>query len=161
MAYAQLLAQGICNIILDLFLLAISWPLVAVRNRSLSQNLRVGTLFVIGFFCIITTALRIAYIYAEDSYQPVRSFWASVQMLVSSFVANAPTIYGCLQLVRRRKSDQRQRRASRPEAYSALDSPATSGPPAAMPAFQPASFSGDTQPPMLRTDEKAWARHVP
>lgn len=160
-AYAQLLTQGICNIILDLFLLVISWPLLRVRNRTLSQNLRVGTLFVLGFFCIISTCLRIAYIYAEDSYQPVRSFWASVQMLVSTFVANVPTIYGCFQLMRRRKSAQQQRRTSRPELWTSLDSPVVSNTEAPPVLAVPARVR--TSDSMTRTsdDEKAWARHIP
>ena len=156
-AYVQLVTQGTCNIILDLILLAISWPLVTVKNRTISQQLRIGVLFVIGFFCIITTCLRIAYIYSEDSYQPVRSFWASIQMLVSTFVANMPTIYGCLQLVRRRKSDQRQRRASRPEPWSPLESPVVSRPPPPVPDLAPVVF----KTPSSDRDATAWARHIP
>lgn len=160
-AYAQLLTQGICNIVLDLALLVISWPLLSVRSRTLSQNLRVGTLFVLGFFCIIATCLRIAYIYAEDSYQPVRSFWASIQALVSTFVANVPTIYGCFQLARRRKSEQRQRRASRPELWSVLESPIPSNTDApTVPAFPQQVRTSETLT-INGDDDKAWARHVP
>jgi hypothetical protein len=163
-AYAQLLAQGICNIILDLFVLVISWPLLmSVKNRTLTQNLRVGTLFLLGFFCIIVTCLRVAYIYTQDSYQPVRSFWASIQVLVSAFVANVPTIYGCCQLHRRRKSQQRIRRATQPELWTALDSPVTSHTDSqATPAFpQPARSSETTIDVDVDDDEKAWARHIP
>lgn len=116
-AYIQLLTQGISNIALDLMLLAISCPLLVVRHRSIFEKLRVGALFCLGFFCIILTCVRIAYIYAEDSYQPVRSFWASIQMLVSCFVANVPTVYGCLKLIRRRKTQRNARRGSRPEIW--------------------------------------------
>ena len=73
-AYIQLLTQGISNIILDLILLAISCPLIAVRHRTIPETLRVGMLFCLGFFCMIVTAVRIRYIYADKSYQPVRSF---------------------------------------------------------------------------------------
>ena len=163
-AYAQLLAQGVCNIILDLFVLAISWPLLVVKNRTLSQKLRVGTLFILGFFCIIVTCLRIAYVYAQDSYQPVRSFWASVQILVSAFVANVPTIYGCFQLNRRRKSDQRTRRASRPELWTPLDSPVpsnTEAPPLPTMPQRTRTSSVRFQDVRFDDDEKAWAQHVP
>jgi hypothetical protein len=159
-AFAQVLSQGLCNIVLDLFLLVISWPLFAVRNRTWSQKLRVGFLFILGFFCIITTCLRIAYIYAEDSYQPVRSFWASVQMLTSTIVANVPTIYGCFQLRRRRKSAQRQRRASRPEGWSAVESPVVSEPPS-MPAFPIERVKTTDSLARSGEDEKAWSRHIP
>lgn len=116
-AYIQLLTQGISNIILDLHLLAISVPLLLVQHRTITERLRIGTLFTLGFFCIIITCIRVAYIYAESSYQPTRSLWASVQMLVSTFVANAPTIYGSFKLIRRRKSEQMVRRGSRPELW--------------------------------------------
>lgn len=154
-AYIQLLTQGVANIVLDLILLAIAWPLIVVRHRSVWEKLRVGTLFCLGFFCIITTCVRIGYIYAEESYQPVRSFWASVQMVVSCFVANAPTIYGCFKLIRRRKSHQIARRGSRPEVWLHLrvtnerlassDIPVLTGQP--------------TTPPTC--SEKGWSRWVP
>lgn len=117
-AYVQLLTQGISNIVLDLLVLAISYPLVAsMRHRTASENLRMGALYCLGFFCIIVTCLRIGYIFAEQSYQPVRAFWASIQMVVACFVANTPTIYGSLKLMRRRKSVQTARRASRPDVW--------------------------------------------
>jgi len=155
-AYVQLFMQGISNIVLDLFLLAISFPMLSMRNRTWAQSARVSGLFVLGFFTIIVTCLRIAYIHAENSYQPVRSFWASIQMLTSTFVANAPTIYGCYQIVRRRKSEQRARRSSRPEIWLQLnESPSR-------------SENAPTPPPVAvvrtnetgRDDEKAWSRHV-
>lgn len=154
-AYIQLLTQGIANIVLDLLLLAISCPLVLVRNRTISEKIRLGTLFCLGFFCIIVTGVRIGYIYAEDSYQPVRSFWASVQMLVSCFVANAPTVYGSLQLIRRRKTEQSTRRGSRPELWLHLQATDESNHLSINPVLD-----------RRRTDssnkaEKAWSRWIP
>ncbi|EXJ95466.1 hypothetical protein A1O1_00588 [Capronia coronata CBS 617.96] len=154
-AYDQLLTQGIANILLDLILLAIAWPLVVVRHRSIGEKLRVGALFCLGFFCIITTCVRIGYIYAEQSYQPVRSFWASVQMVVSCFVANAPTIYGCLKLIRRRKSQRAARRGSRPELWLHLKITNETVAPANVPVTtdQPAKPSS--------CSEKGWSQWVP
>ena len=155
-AYVQLYVQGLSNIILDLLLLAISFPLLNIRNRTWSQTLRVGLLFLLGFFTIIVTCVRIAYIHGQGSYQPARSFWASVQMFTSTFVANAPTIYGCWQIVRRRKSEQRTRRASRPELWTQLDeSPNHS-------RHEPAALSvvGTRTNDSVAQDEKAWSRHV-
>ena len=117
-AYIQLFTQGVANIVLDLILLVIAVPLVLKwRIRTLSENLRVGLLATLGTLCIIVTCIRLAYIHGANSSQVTRSFWASIQMLVSTFVANAPTIYGSLKLTRRRKSEQLARRASRPEAW--------------------------------------------
>jgi hypothetical protein len=156
-AYIQLFMQGCANIVLDLFLLAISFPMLRIRNRTWTQTLRVGSIFILGFFTIIVTTLRIAYIHAENSYQPVRSFWASVQMLTSTFVANAPTIYGCYQLLRRRKAEQMVRRSSRPEIWLHLNESPSHG-----------SETTPTPPPIALTrtnesvpdNEKGWSRHV-
>jgi len=117
-SYAQLLLQCAANIVLDLMLLAISYPiLVHSKGRDWKQHLRVGTLFVFGTFCIIVTSLRLASIYDSSSAQPTRSLWASIQMLTATFVANAPTIYGDLQTVKRKKSEAVARRTSLPEVW--------------------------------------------
>ena len=155
-AYVQLYVQGISNIVLDVLLLAISFPLLNVRNRSWSQTCRVGLLFLLGFFTMIVTSVRIAYIHGQDSYQPVRSFWASVQMLTSTFVANAPTIYGCWQVLRRRKSEQHTRRASRPELWVQLNESSSHS------AHGPGSLSvaRTRTNDSIGDEEKAWSRHV-
>ncbi|KIV80535.1 hypothetical protein PV11_08028 [Exophiala sideris] len=154
-AYIQLLTQGIANIVLDLLLLTISCPLVLVRNRTILEKIRLATLFCLGFFCIIVTCVRIAYIYAEDSYQPVRSFWASVQMLVSCFVANAPTIYGSLQLIKRRKTEQTTRRGSRPELWRHLHTTDESTAFPVAPSLDRQGTGSSHKP------EKAWSRWIP
>ncbi|KAI1493648.1 hypothetical protein F5X96DRAFT_152357 [Biscogniauxia mediterranea] len=133
-AYAQLLVQGISNIIIDLMLLVIAYPLVQLRKRSCAEYISLYALFALGTFCIVVTIVRVALVFGEDSSQTTRSLLASVQMLVSTFVANAPTIYGSLRVVRRKKSNQRgglpgssstggNRRPSRPdtESWSKLD----------------------------------------
>jgi hypothetical protein len=155
-AYIQLFMQGISNIVLDLLLLAISWPILKIGHRSKAQAFRVGLLFILGFFTIIVGCVRMAYIHADNSYQPTRSFWASIQMLTSTFVANAPTVYGCWKIKRRRKSEHLARTASR------------AGP---RPSVNELPFLADyplTQPTvaLIRTydsdavDEKAWSRHI-
>ncbi|KAI1500611.1 hypothetical protein F5X99DRAFT_230541 [Biscogniauxia marginata] len=133
-AYAQLLVQGISNIIVDLMLLVIAYPLVQLRKRSCAEYVSLYALFALGTFCIVVTIVRVVLVFGEDSSQTTRSLLASVQMLVSTFVANAPTIYGSLRVVRRKKSIQRgglpgssstggNRRPSRPdtESWTKLD----------------------------------------
>ncbi|KIX92600.1 uncharacterized protein Z520_11629 [Fonsecaea multimorphosa CBS 102226] len=154
-AYIQLLLQGISNIVLDLLLLAISYPLLAaVRHRSLSEQVRVGTLCCLGVFCIVITLVRIAYIYAEESYQPVRSFFASVQIAGSCLVANVPTIYGCVRIIRRRRSHQTQRRGSRPEVWLQLQITNESNPNANVPIAMQENSSSNAS-------EKKWSRLIP
>ncbi|KIV90213.1 hypothetical protein PV10_07542 [Exophiala mesophila] len=154
-AYIQLVVQASTNIVLDLHLLAISFPLIIVQHRTLSERLRVWTLFVLGFFCIIITCIRLAYIYAESSYQPVRSLWASIQLLVSCFVANAPTIYGSIKLIKRRKSEQTARRGSRPEIWLHLHVSNENAAAADVPVVTRQISHSPT------SCEKAWSRWVP
>lgn len=153
-AYVQVLTQAVSNIVLDLMLLAISSPLVLVRNRSLSEKFRLGLLYCLGFFCIVVTCVRIAYIFAEASYQPVRSFWASVQILVSTFVANVPTIYGCVKLIKRRRSEQTARRGSRPEIWLQVQASNDSSASSVVPLYNRRGRSSS------RFFEKGWLRFI-
>lgn len=122
--YIQILVQCITNIVLDLLLLAISYPILFCKNRTWSQHTRVAILFILGTFCIIVTSLRLASIYANNSAQPSRSLWASVQMVVSTFVANVPTIYGDLQVTQRKKHEVDDRRASVRDRWGSADTEA-------------------------------------
>lgn len=106
-AHVQLLLQGIANIVIDILLLTIAYPLICLRKRSLSEYISLYTLFALGTFCIVITVIRIVLVLTEGSSQTTRSLWASVQMFVSCFVANAPTIYGSLRVARRKRSGQR------------------------------------------------------
>lgn len=120
--YYQLLFQCISNIALDLLLLAISYPILFCTDRTWKQHLRVLVLFVLGTFCIVITCLRLVQVYSNNSAQPTRSLWASIQMVVSTFVANAPTIYGDLKVTKRKKSEVLiNRRMSRPNEWGNLD----------------------------------------
>ena len=102
LAYVQLFLQGACNILLDIMLLVIAFPIVLRRSLNRKQIIQVAVLMVIGTFCIIVTGIKLAYIVGENSSQAARTFWASVQVAVSAFVANAPTIHGCLRLQRQK-----------------------------------------------------------
>lgn len=102
-AYGQLLVQCISNICIDFILMAISFPLLKAQARVFPHNLQLGAIVILGTFCIIVTCVRIYYTYQEKSAQPARSLWASVQAVVAAFVANAPSIYGALIVLRRRK----------------------------------------------------------
>ncbi|KAI1212029.1 uncharacterized protein F4807DRAFT_385799 [Annulohypoxylon truncatum] len=106
-AYVQLLLLGISNVVIDLLVLLIAYPLICLRKRSLSEYISLYTLFALGTFCIVVTIIRVVLIFNENSSQTTRSLWASVQMFVSCFVANAPTIYGSLRVARRKRSGHR------------------------------------------------------
>lgn len=120
--YYQLLFQCVSNICLDILLLVISYPILICTDRTWKQHLRVLVLFLLGTFCIIITVLRLYQVYSNNSAQPTRSLWASTQMVVSTFVANAPTIYGEMKVQKRKKSEVLvNRRMSRPNEWGNLD----------------------------------------
>lgn len=156
--YVQLLVQGIGNIALDLMLLVISYPIIFCKGRSVGQHFRVGLLFVLGTFSIIVTILRLVSVFDSNSAQPTRSLWASVQMVVSTFVANAPTIYGELKVRKRRKVDAVTRRMSRPELWGSADSDAVLGG-LAMPQ-RAATIESQRSNDSSNTSTKDWFDHL-
>ncbi|KAI0449835.1 hypothetical protein F5B21DRAFT_28887 [Xylaria acuta] len=103
-ANAQLLNQTISNILLDILLIAIAYPIVGLRKRTIAEHITLWTLFALGTFCIIISIIRLVSVRDSGSSQITRSLWASVQMLVSTFVANAPNIYGSVRALRMKRS---------------------------------------------------------
>ena len=116
-AYIQLFLQGLCNIILDLIILGISTPLLRLKGRATGEKLRITIMVCLGLFCIIINCIRIPLVIQGKSAQPSRTFFASIQLLASAFVANAPTIYGRVRTGRRKRREQEARRQSVPETF--------------------------------------------
>ena len=116
-AYVQLFLQGLCNIILDLIILGISTPLLRLKGRAIGEQLRITIMVCLGVFCIIINCIRIPLVIQGKSAQPSRTFFASIQLLASAFVANAPTIYGRVRAGMRKRREQEVRRQSVPEAF--------------------------------------------
>jgi hypothetical protein len=116
-AYAQLFLQGSFNIALDLSILFMSIPLLRMQGRTAGQKFRVTVMVFLGLFCIIITCVRIPLVVQGNSAQPSRTFFASIQIVTSAFVANTPTIYGRLQNERRKRAEQSIRRGSAPETW--------------------------------------------
>jgi hypothetical protein len=116
-AYMQLFLQGSCNISLDLCILLISVPLLRLQGRSWGQKFRITVMACLGLICIIITCIRIPLVVQGKSAQPARTFFASIQILTSAFVANVPTIYGKVQNGRRKRAEQTLRRGSAPEMW--------------------------------------------
>ena len=155
-SYIQITLQCASNVVLDLMMLVISWPILRVKGRTWQDQLRIGALYLLGTFCIIVTTLRLIFIYDSGSGQSTRSLWASIQMVVSTFVANTPTIYG---LLRTKPRDQRSealaRRMSRPEVWpqsydilSELASPSR------------AATASQSQGSIPTTGRKEWFDHI-
>lgn len=117
-AYAQLLSQCICNIVLDVMLLIISFPILLHRGRHWSTNIRIGSLFILGTFCMVVTIMRLTAVFGDNGYQSARTVWGAVQVIVATFVANAPIIYGDSRVVYRRKKEAETRRTTRSESWT-------------------------------------------
>ncbi|KAI1436452.1 hypothetical protein GGR50DRAFT_236534 [Xylaria sp. CBS 124048] len=98
-AYGELLTQTTCNIVLDCLLIIITWPIIGLQKRSIREHVKLYTLFTIGTFSIIVSIVRIISVRDSNSSQMTRSLWASVQMMVSAFVANAPSVYGSVRVL--------------------------------------------------------------
>lgn len=117
-AYRQLFSQCCLNIFLDLLLLVISVPLLSVRVKTRSDAIRIGSMVSLGLICIAITTVRLVLTRRGGSAQSVRSFLASFQVLISTFVSNAPTIYARTRKHRRKRSELERRRSSAPEIWS-------------------------------------------
>lgn len=124
-AYGQLLVQGISNIVIDIFLIVISIPILRTQIRTFPHNLQLGAMFILGTFCLIVTCVRLDYTFASHSSQNTRTMWAAIQALFAAFVANASSIYGAT-VLRRRKSASRSRSWYSTQAMS-CDSPPAGG----------------------------------
>lgn len=110
-ASINLMVQCVGNVIIDAVLLIISSPLLVGLDRTIMQKVRLGLLYLLGSFCIIINILRVMKPFNNYDSLFVRSSWASVQAIVTAFIANAPSVYGAFMLCRRQarhKSDTRQ-----------------------------------------------------
>jgi hypothetical protein len=102
-AYGQLFLQCLSIAVIDSVLLIISAPILRSQIRQFPRNLQLGLLYMLGFFSLIVIGFRLHFIQQDGSAQRARSFWASIQVITSTFVANAPSVYGALKNLRRRK----------------------------------------------------------
>ncbi|KAI1185976.1 hypothetical protein F5B17DRAFT_445238 [Nemania serpens] len=102
-AYAQLLTQTVSNIVLDILLIGVAWPIVGLKKRTVAEHITLYTLFALGAFAIVVSIIRILTVQSSGSSQVTRSLWASVQIAVSTFLANSPSIYGSIRCLRPRR----------------------------------------------------------
>ncbi|KAF4547840.1 Hypothetical protein D9617_35g089910 [Elsinoe fawcettii] len=106
-AIVQISLQCIGNVIIDAMLIALSVPVLFIKGGSTTQRLRLAGLFSLGIFCIVINCIRLYYSFKDKSAQPTRTFWASIALLTSTFVANAPTLYGSIRLWRGEKKSSK------------------------------------------------------
>ncbi|KAK7964153.1 hypothetical protein PG996_008153 [Apiospora saccharicola] len=93
--YIQLAMQTRCNILLDVVVLIVAFPLTRLSKHTWPQKLRVYALVGLGVLCIAISITRLVQTF-KDPGQYSRTIWASIQTLVAVFISNAPTIYGSI-----------------------------------------------------------------
>ncbi|KAG7135490.1 hypothetical protein HYQ45_006759 [Verticillium longisporum] len=93
-AEAQLMTVGILNIVTDLMLILLPLPLVVAMQAAWRLKAQLYVLFLLGLFIIAISIVRLPITTLHKDSQLDRSTWASVELLVTAFVVNAPTMYG-------------------------------------------------------------------
>ncbi|KAI9765911.1 MAG: hypothetical protein M1840_007052 [Geoglossum simile] len=95
-AVVQLFVLGILSIFTDLLLIILPIPVLWKITQPFWQKLQLTFLFSIGIFVTLVTAIRVPQNFKNSTKQMDRTMWVSIEILVSAFVANMPTIYGLL-----------------------------------------------------------------
>ncbi|RMZ22613.1 hypothetical protein D0859_13355, partial [Hortaea werneckii] len=93
-AHVQLLVLGIVNIVTDVMLMALPWPMLIKAKLQPRRKFELALLFLFGIFIIVITAVRLPLNNNKITSQVSRSTWASVELMVAAIVVNAPTLYG-------------------------------------------------------------------
>ncbi|RMX76586.1 hypothetical protein D0869_10588 [Hortaea werneckii] len=102
-AHVQLLVLGIVNIVTDVMLMALPWPMLIKAKLQPRRKFELAVLFLFGIFIIVITAVRLPLNNNKITSQVSRSTWASVELMVAAIVVNAPTLYGLWNRRRDRK----------------------------------------------------------
>jgi hypothetical protein len=87
--YAQLFTHSICSALTDIMLVVFPVPIIASSRLKLSRKIILTLLFCLGLLNIAASAYRVPKVLSEDGYQGTKTTWASMEILVATFVANA------------------------------------------------------------------------
>ncbi|KAF8431979.1 hypothetical protein BGX38DRAFT_1227572 [Terfezia claveryi] len=91
-AFGQLITMGVLNIATDIVLIILPLPLIFKSRLPLLRKAQLSLLFMVSFAVIIVTVSRMPIILDSATMQNSRSLWASIEILVSCVVANAPIL---------------------------------------------------------------------
>ena len=90
--YAQLLATTACNVLTDLLLVVFPVPIVVKSRLTLGRKVVLVGLFCLHLFTVVVAIYRVPQIWDAGGYQATRTLWASGEVLMATFAANALTI---------------------------------------------------------------------
>lgn len=87
--YANLLTNGICNVLTDFLLVALPVPLIITSSMTLTRKVQLVLLFSMSLLVCVVTLYRIPNVIGAHGSQQRRSLLASIELLVATAVANA------------------------------------------------------------------------
>lgn len=87
--YANLLTNGICNVLTDFLLVALPVPLIIMSSMTVTRKIQLVLLFSMSLLVCVVTLYRIPKVIEVHGSQQRRSLLASIELLVASAVANA------------------------------------------------------------------------
>ncbi|KAJ4291273.1 hypothetical protein N0V88_006275 [Collariella sp. IMI 366227] len=90
--YAHLLTVTTGNAFTDLLLVVFPVPIVLKSRLSKSRKFMLVLLFCLHLFTVVVAVYKVPAILKEDGYQGTRTMWASAEILMATFAANALTI---------------------------------------------------------------------
>ncbi|KAM5358612.1 hypothetical protein ACJZ2D_015129 [Fusarium nematophilum] len=105
-ALRNLILMAVCNIISDVALIILPFPILKHLRLDLKAKLQLGFLFGIGGVVVAITILRLPLIFDQSVSQKSRSMWASIEILCACVVANTPLFYALLKDLQRRHDDR-------------------------------------------------------
>lgn len=87
--YANLLTNGICNVLTDLLLVILPIPIILSSHMSLTRKVQLVLLFSTSLLVVLVTLYRLPRVIDAHGSQQLRSLLASIELLVATGVANA------------------------------------------------------------------------
>lgn len=90
--YVQLLTLTVCNVLTDILLVVFPVPIVVKSRLSVGRKTLLVGLLCLHVFTVIVAVYPVPTILREDGYQGTRTTWASVEILMATFAANALAI---------------------------------------------------------------------
>ncbi|KAJ6263678.1 hypothetical protein Dda_2247 [Drechslerella dactyloides] len=101
---AWLITYEIGNLITDLMLLALPFPLLFMARVPWKKRIRLCAVFSLGFFLVATCIIRMIQGLTHGQFQPLRGMWASIEVLIATVVACGPSMYCTLRRGRDRNT---------------------------------------------------------
>jgi hypothetical protein len=90
--YVHLLTLTICNVLTDVLLVVFPVPIVLKSRLSVGRKALLIGLLCLHIFSVIVAIYPVPAILREGGYQGTRTTWASVEILMATFAANALAI---------------------------------------------------------------------